>query len=124
MQDGATTTDSTRPRVLILGGGFAGVGAARALEDVDADVVLIDRHDYHTFQPLLYQVATSLLPTSAVSDGLGDLFHRQPNVSVLRATVSGVDLGRREVAFDDAEPLGYDYLVLALGAEVNFFGVD
>ena len=124
MQDGATPTDSTRPRVVILGGGFAGVGAARALEDVDADVVLVDQHDYHTFQPLLYQVATSLLPTSAVSDQLSDLFHRQDNLAVRRATVSGVDLERREVSFDDAEPLGYDYLVLALGAQVNFFGVE
>jgi len=113
-----------RPRVLILGGGFAGVGAVRALEDADADVILVDRHDYHTFQPLLYQVATSLLDTGAVSDPLGHLFRHQSNVVVHRATVSGVDLERREVAFDEMEPLGYDYLVLALGAQVNFFGVD
>jgi NADH dehydrogenase len=118
------SASSGRPRVLILGGGFAGVAAARALEDAAADVVVVDRHDHHTFQPLLYQVATSLLDTAAVADPLRDLFRHQANVVVQRATVSGVDLERREVAFDEMEPLGYDYLVLAVGAQVNFFGVD
>ena len=61
-----------RPRVLILGGGFAGVGAAQKLEDADAEVVLVDRHDYHTFQPLLYQLATGLLETTAVGHSLRD----------------------------------------------------
>ena len=94
MQDGATPTDSTRPRVVILGGGFAGVGAARALEDVDADVVLVDRHDYHTFQPLLYQVATDLLPTDAVGHPLRDLFHEQDEPDRARGDGHGVDLAR------------------------------
>jgi NADH:ubiquinone reductase (H+-translocating) len=62
-----------RPRVLILGGGFAGVGAAKKLEKADAEVVLVDRHDYHTFQPLLYQLATGLLETTAVGHSLRDL---------------------------------------------------
>jgi NADH:quinone reductase (non-electrogenic) len=62
-----------RQRVLILGGGFAGVGAAKELEDADADVVLVDRHNYHTFQPLLYQLATGLLETTAVGHSLRDL---------------------------------------------------
>src|SRR5262245_24409765 len=114
MQQEASGTRE-RPRVLILGGGFAGVGAARALADADADVVLVDRHDFHTFQPLLYQVATHLLAPSAVSDSLQELFHRQDNIVVHQATVSGVDLERRAVSFDEMEPLGYDYLVLALG---------
>ena len=78
-----------RPRVLILGGGFAGVGAAKALKDADVDVVLVDKHDYHTFQPLLYQVATALLETAAVGHPLRDLFHEQPNVTVHQATVTG-----------------------------------
>ena len=72
-----------RPRVLILGGGFAGVGAAQKLEHADAEVVLVDRHDYHTFQPLLYQLATGLLETTAVGHSLRDLLsrheqHRRP----------------------------------------------
>ena len=63
-----------RPRVLVLGGGFGGIGAARKLADAEADVVLVDQHNYHTFQPLLYQVATDLLDTDAVGHALRDLF--------------------------------------------------
>jgi NADH dehydrogenase len=112
----------TRPRVVVLGGGFAGIGAARALKDVEADVVLVDAHNYHTFQPLLYQLATDLLETAVVGHALRDLFHEQPNVAVHEATVTGIDLERREAQFAEMAPLGYDYLVLALGAEVTFFG--
>ncbi|MGZ6029741.1 MAG: NAD(P)/FAD-dependent oxidoreductase [Myxococcaceae bacterium] len=119
----ATTQERTRPRVLILGGGFAGIGAARKLKDADVDVVLVDKHDYHTFQPLLYQVATDLLETSAVGHPLRDLFHDQPNAAVHQATVTGIDLAQRTVRFKEMTPISYDYLVLALGAEVNFFGV-
>jgi NADH dehydrogenase len=114
----------SRPRVVVLGGGFAGLGAARALKKDDVDVVLIDKHDYHTFQPLLYQVATDLLETSAVGHPLRDLFDEQANVAVHVAGVTGIDLATREVQFDGLEPLAYDYLVLAVGAKVNFFGTD
>jgi NADH dehydrogenase len=110
--------------VLILGGGFAGVGAAQKLEEADAEVVLVDRHDYHTFQPLLYQLATGLLERTAVGHSLRDLVGHQDNTAVHRASVSGVDLDAREVRFDDLEPIAYDYLVFALGAEVNFFGTE
>ena len=111
-----------RPRVLILGGGFAGVGAARALKKADVDVVLVDKHDYHTFQPLLYQVATALLEPAAVGHPLRDLFHDQKNLRIHVDVVTGIDLAGREVQFAEMAPLAYDYLVLALGAEVNFFG--
>jgi NADH dehydrogenase len=111
-----------RPRVVVLGGGFAGVGAARGLKDADADVVLVDKHDYHTFQPLLYQLATGLLETSAVGHSLRDLVHGQDNATVHKASVTAIDLAAREVQFAEMGPLNYDYLVLALGAEVNFFG--
>jgi NADH dehydrogenase len=114
----------SRPRVLILGGGFAGVGAARALAKTKSDVVLVDRNDYHTFQPLLYQVATSLLEPSAVGHPLRDLFDDQENVRIHFDAVEAIDLERREVRFGELEPLTYDYLVLALGAQVNFFGAS
>ena len=110
------------PRVLILGGGFAGVGAAKKLEKADAEVVVVDRHDYHTFQPLLYQLATGLLEQTAVGHSLRDLLERQENTSVHKATVTAVDLDAREVTFAEISPISYDYLVLGLGAEVNFFG--
>jgi NADH dehydrogenase len=110
--------------VLVLGGGFAGVGAAQKLRHADADVVLVDKHDYHTFQPLLYQLATGLLDTSAVGHALRDLIHDQENTSFHQATVTGIDLEAREVRFDRMQPLTYDYLVLGLGAEVNYFGTE
>src|SRR5262245_1781088 len=88
---------SPRPRVVILGGGFGGVGAARTLKQADADVVVVDEHDYHTFQPLLYQVATGLLGDSTVGHPLRDLFHDCPNVVVHQAKVTGIDLAGREV---------------------------
>jgi NADH:ubiquinone reductase (H+-translocating) len=117
------SSGTRRPRVVILGGGFAGIGAARKLKRAAVDVVLVDAHDYHTFQPLLYQVATGLLETSAVGHPLRDLFRGQPNATVRQATVTGVDLARRELRFAEMAPLAYDYLVLALGARVNFYGI-
>src|SRR5262249_34167964 len=112
------------PTVLVLGGGFAGVGAAQRLKDADAEVVVVDRHDYHTFQPLLYQLATGLLETTAVGHSLRDLVERQDNTTVHQATVTAIDLAQREVRFDGIDPMGYDYLVFGLGAEVNFFGTE
>jgi NADH dehydrogenase len=110
--------------VLILGGGFAGVGAAQKLKGADADVVLVDKHDYHTFQPLLYQLATGLLEQTAVGHSLRDLVQDQENATIHQATVTAVDLDAREVQFAELAPLQYDFLVLGLGAEVNFFGTE
>ncbi len=109
---------------MILGGGFGGIGAAKKLSKSDVDVVLVDGHDYHTFQPLLYQVATGLLDQPAVGHPIRDLFHKQDNVRVHQDRVTGIDLEAREVRFAELEPERYDYLVLALGAEVNYFGVE
>ena len=97
-------------------------GAARKLEHADVDVVLVDANDYHSFQPMLYQLATGLLDTTAVAHSLRDLFQHQKNATVHQATVSSVDLERREVQFADMPPLQYDYLVVGLGAVVQFFG--
>jgi NADH dehydrogenase len=108
--------------VLILGGGFSGVGAAQKLKDADADVVLVDRHDYHTFQPLLYQLATGLLETTAVGHSLRDLLSRHENTKVHKAQVTAIDLEQRRVSFDEIGPISYDFLVFGLGAEVNYFG--
>ena len=117
-------TKGGRPRVLVLGGGFAGIGAAQKLRKSDVDVVVVDKHDYHTFQPLLYQVATGLLEQPAVGHPIRDLFDKQENVRVHQDEVTAIDLDAREARFAELEPLSYDYLVLALGAEVNFFGVE
>ena len=112
-----------RSRVLVLGGGFGGVGAVKKLKQADADVVLVDKHDYHTFQPLLYQVATDLIETTTVGHQLRDLFRDHENLTVHEATVSGIDLANRTVSFTEMQPQVYDHLVLGLGATVNFFGV-
>jgi NADH:ubiquinone reductase (H+-translocating) len=112
-----------RPKILVLGGGFGGVGAVKKLKHADADVLLVDRHDYHTFQPLLYQVATDLLELPTVGHPLRDLFHDHDNVRIHEANVTGIDLDARTVSFEEIGPERYDYLVLALGAQVNFFGV-
>src|SRR5213080_4949637 len=104
-------THNGRPRVLVLGGGFAGIGAAQKLKKSDVDVVLVDKHDYHTFQPLLYQVATGLLEQPAVGHPIRDLVHEQENARVHQDTVTAIDLDAREVRFNELEPLSYDYLV-------------
>jgi NADH:ubiquinone reductase (H+-translocating) len=116
--------DKARPRVLVLGGGFGGIGAAQKLKKSDVDVVLVDKNDYHTFQPLLYQVATGLLEQPAVGHPIRDLFHDQDNARIHQDRVTSIDLDAREVTFGELEPSTYDYLVFALGAEVNFFGVE
>jgi NADH:quinone reductase (non-electrogenic) len=113
-----------RPRVLILGGGFAGVGAAQKLKDADAEVVLVDRHDYHTFQPLLYQLATGLLDTTAVGHSLRDLLEGHGDAIIHKTSVTAVDLEARQVDFEGLAPISYDYLVFGLGAKVNFFGTE
>ena len=110
--------------MLVLGGGFGGIGAAKKLAKAPVDVVVVDRHDYHTFQPLLYQLATGLLEQPAVGHSIRDLFDKQDNVRVHEDSVVSIDLDAREARFDELAPQSYDYLVLALGAEVNFFGVE
>ncbi len=126
MPGGAAASDSrgNRPRVLILGGGFAGLGAARKLEDADVEVVLVDANDYHSFQPMLYQLATGLLDTTAVAHSLRDLFRHQKNATVHQATVTSIDLEARAVQFADMPTLQYDYLVIGFGAVVQFFGCE
>jgi len=112
-----------RPRVVILGGGFAGMGAAGKLKNSNVDIVLIDKHDYHTFQPMLYQVATDLIATEEVAHPLRDLSGKIKNLIVHRATVTKIDLANKKIELQEMGPISYDYLVIGLGAKVNFFGV-
>ena len=117
-----------RKRVVIIGGGFAGIAAARALRHSDADVVLIDRRNHYIFQPLLYQVATAVLSPAEISAPIRQLEAKQRNVTVLLAEVTGVDVAFRTI---DAETSGagvrkiaFDYLVVATGMRPNYFGHD
>src|SRR3954466_13453598 len=117
-----------KKHVLIVGGGFAGIAAARALKRCDADVVLIDRRNHHIFQPLLYQVATAVLAPSEIAAPIRQLARTQQNLSVILAEVTGVDLKARTV--DAACPgvgtrkLQFDYLVIAAGVQPSYFGHD
>jgi NADH dehydrogenase len=115
--------DAVRPQVLIVGGGFGGLAAARALKHAPVDVTVLDRENYHLFQPLLYQAATAELSETDVAMSLRDVLSRQRNARVFLGEVSGIDLDRRRVTTDVGE-LPYDFLVLATGAEPNYYGRD
>jgi NADH dehydrogenase len=110
-----------QPHVVILGAGFAGVGALKKLRDADVRITLISNHDYQTFQPLLYQVATAELAPTEVSFPVRDLLHGHANVVFHKSAVNGVDLANKRVTTADLAPIEYDYLILGLGAVVNFF---
>ncbi|HYR87032.1 MAG TPA: NAD(P)/FAD-dependent oxidoreductase [Terriglobia bacterium] len=112
---------SSKPHVAIVGAGFGGLGVAEQLAHVPVDVTLIDRHNYHTFQPLLYQVASSLLNAEDVGAPVRSLFRHQENVTFRMATVTGVDLVDHKVQLEDGSRSAYDYLVLAGGTTVNYF---
>jgi len=109
-------------RVVIVGGGFGGLACARALDGADAGVTLLDRHNYHLFTPLLYQVATALLDPSDIAFPLRRAFRKSPNVRFRQATVTGVDLDARSVRTHAGDEIGYDTLVLATGGTNNYFG--
>ncbi|MDT7813054.1 MAG: hypothetical protein QOJ42_2970 [Acidobacteriaceae bacterium] len=114
---------SSIPRVVIVGGGFGGLYAARALAKASVQVTLIDKRNYHLFRPMLYQVATGLLSADEIAPPLRVVFSRQENVNVVLSEVTGVDTANRRVLLPECE-LHYDYLVLATGIHVNYFGHD
>jgi NADH dehydrogenase len=117
-----------RKRVVIIGGGFAGIAAAHALRHADAEVLLIDRRNHHIFQPLLYQVATAVLSPAEIAAPIRQLEAKQRNVSVLLAEVTAVDVGSRTI--EAASPgagvrkISFDYLVVATGMRPSYFGHD
>ncbi|CAN5820059.1 NAD(P)/FAD-dependent oxidoreductase [soil metagenome] len=113
-----------RPRVVIIGGGFAGINTARALKDANVDITIIDRRNHHVFQPLLYQVATASLSPADIAQPIRTILRRQDNVNaVLLANVTAVDLAAQEVVLD-SERTGFDYLVIATGVRHTYFGHD
>src|SRR5215471_10722601 len=115
-----------QPRIIIVGGGFGGLAAAKALKNAPAEIILIDRTNHHLFQPLLYQVATSVLAPSQIGFPIRGILQSQKNTTVLQGEVMGVDKDRKCVFVSDADrqdvPLTYDYLILATGATHSYFG--
>src|SRR6516162_147981 len=117
-----------RKRVVIIGGGFAGIAAAHALRHADADVLLIDRRNHHIFQPLLYQVATAVLSPAEIAAPIRQLEAKQQNITVLLAEVTGVDVASRTIEASapgvGVRKIAFDYLVVATGMRPSYFGHD
>src|SRR6202167_3704448 len=114
------------PRVVIVGGGFAGLAAAKALRKTPARVILIDRANHHLFQPLLYQVATSVLTPGQIGSPIRGIIGRNPNTTVILGDVTGVDKDKRCVFVSSVDrenvPVEYDFLILATGVTHSYFG--
>jgi NADH dehydrogenase len=115
---------SERRKVVVVGAGFGGLAAAKRLEGEDVDVVLVDRHNFHTFQPLLYQVATAGLNAADVGYAVRGLFRRQMRVCFRKDEVVAVDWDAHEVHLADEGPIAFDHLIVAAGSTTNYFGVD
>ena len=116
------------PVVVIVGGGFARLSAAKALRKAPVEIVLIDRTNHHLFQPLLYQVATSVLTPGQIGSPIRNILRKQQNTTVILGEVSGVDKDQKCVVVSSADraavPIPYDFLVLATGATHSYFGHD
>jgi NADH dehydrogenase len=113
---------SSPPRVVILGAGFGGLFAARALANAAAEITIVDRHNYHLFQPLLYQVATAGLPPSDIAWPIRSILHRQRNTSVLLGEVVGIDVATHRVQLRNRGAVPFDYLIVATGSTHSYFG--
>lgn len=113
-----------RPRVVIIGCGFAGLAAARALAGRAVDVTIVDRANHHLFQPLRYQVATAGLAAPAIAAPIRHLLRDAGNVTTLLGDVAAIDLAKRQVTLDRGEALGYEHLIVATGATHSYFGRD
>ncbi len=120
----ARETNSQLPRVVVVGAGFGGLSAVRALDGVDVEITLIDRHNYHLFQPLLYQVATASLSPADIAQPIRGILKEQRNVRVLLGEVTGIDRAAMQVKVSGMAPVPYDYLIVATGARHSYFGKD
>lgn len=113
---------TTVPHVVIVGGGFGGLRAAKELGKQPVEVTIIDRNNFHLFQPMLYQVATAGLSPADIASPIRAILEGQRNTGVLMAEVTGVDVQKQQVVMEDQQTLHYDYLILATGATSNYFG--
>ena len=118
-----TTAHPNRPHVVVLGGGFAGLAAVKAMRRLPVDITLVDQHAYNTFQPLLYQVATAGLNPGDITYFLRSRHALQPNMRFCLGEVTHIDTSARRVDLADGPSLDYDYLVVATGVTTNYFGV-
>ncbi|MCH3958320.1 MAG: NAD(P)/FAD-dependent oxidoreductase [Selenomonas sp.] len=112
-----------KPRIVIVGAGFGGIKLAKLFAEDDVDITLVDRHNFHLFQPLLYQVSTAVLSTDEIAYPIRAFFRKNKNVEFFMAKAQGVDRERKVLLTNHGE-LAYDYLILAAGATTNFFGME
>ena len=115
---------STKPQVIVIGGGFGGMACVRALRRADIEIKLVDRRNFHLFQPLLYQVASGGLSPANIAAPLRSIFRRQKNVQVLLGSVADFNISDRTVILDDQISISFDYLVVATGSTHHYFGRD
>src|SRR5215217_117964 len=113
-----------KPRVVIIGGGFGGLQAAKKLANKPVQVILIDRKNHHTFQPLLYQVATAVLSPGEIATPIRRILFRYENVEVILGEAVGFDTERKIIKMFDGAEISYDYLIVAAGARHSYFGHD
>ena len=119
-----STKSQAVPHVVVLGGGFGGLYAAKALKDAPVRVTVVDRRNHHLFQPMLYQVATAGLNPSDIASPIRSILRRSRNTDVLLAEAARVDVDHRTVTMTDGDTLKYDYLIVATGAHHSYFGHD
>jgi NADH:ubiquinone reductase (H+-translocating) len=113
---------NSRPRIVVIGAGFAGMAVIRALRDSEAEITLVDRNNHHLFQPFLFQVATSILEPAEIAAPIRSLVHDMPNVEVEMREAKRIDTSRRVVVMSEGGDLAYDILVVATGARTSYFG--
>jgi len=120
----AEKSSRTTSRIVVVGAGFAGLYCAKRLSPKDVEIILIDRRNFHLFQPLLYQVASGSLSSGDIASPIRTEFADIPNVTVLQAEVTGFDVAKKQVLVSDSSPIEYDYLVVATGSHHHYFGRD
>lgn len=113
-----------KPRVVIIGGGFGGLQAAKKLANKPVEVILIDRKNHHTFQPLLYQVATAVLSPGEIASPIRRILHKYKNIEVLLGEVVKINAAEKSVSLENGSKVGFDYLIVAAGSRHSYFGHD
>lgn len=116
--------ENKKPKIVIIGGGFGGLQAAKDLGNKEVEVTLIDRKNHHTFQPLLYQVATAVLSPGEIASPIRRILHSYKNVNVILGEVIGIDVDQKTIILEDSSEISFDYLILAAGARHSYFGHD